>query len=146
MIHVSSKPNAFPFLNFSSDMPTLHRFEDIDAWKKARLLVQRIYKVSGCGRFEKDFGLRDQIQQAAVSIMSNIAEGFERRSRREFARFLDIAKASAGEVRSPLYVAYDLDYLDESTFDKLKAHCEEVSRLISGLARYLRNTGKSPSS
>ncbi|PSQ92571.1 MAG: four helix bundle protein, partial [Bacteroidetes bacterium SW_4_67_19] len=85
-------------------MATFHRFEDIESWQKARRLARRIYELTGNGDFARDFGLRDQIRRAAVSIMSNIAEGFERGSRREFARFLDIAKASAGEVRSPLYV------------------------------------------
>ena len=86
-------------------MATFHRFEDIESWQKARRLARRIYELTGNGDFARDFGLRDQIRRAAVSIMSNIAEGFERDSRREFARFLDIARASTGEVRSQLYVA-----------------------------------------
>lgn len=125
-------------------LPTLQRFEEIDAWKKARVLTRRVYAVTGHGDFARDLGLRNQIQRAAVLVMSNIVEEFERGSRREFARFLSIAKASAGEVRSQLYVAFDIGYLNESTFADLKEQCEEVSRLISGLIRYLRNSGKAP--
>ncbi|PSQ82957.1 MAG: four helix bundle protein [Bacteroidetes bacterium QS_7_67_15] len=126
-------------------MATFHRFEDIESWQKARRLARRIYELTGNGDFARDFGLRDQIRRAAVSIMSNIAEGFERDSRREFARFLDIARASTGEVRSQLYVACDIGYLDECTFETLKEQCEEIARLLSGLIRYLRNNSKSPS-
>jgi four helix bundle protein len=86
----------------------IKRFEDIKAWQAARELVSAVYRVSGKGKFEKDFGLRDQIRRAAVSVMSNIAEGFERCSDKEFNRFLYIAKGSAGEVRSHLFVALDL--------------------------------------
>ena len=126
-------------------MATFHRFEDIESWQKARRLARRIYELTGNGDFARDFGLRDQIRRAAVSIMSNIAEGFERDSRREFARFLDIARASTGEVRSQLYVACDIGYLDECTFETLKEQCEEIARLLSGPIRYLRNNSKSPS-
>ena len=121
-------------------MATFRQFEDIESWQKARLLVRRTYEVTGDGDFARDFGLRDQIRRASVSIMSNIAEGFERDSCREFTRFLFIAKASAGEVRSQLYVALDVGYLDKATFERLKTICEEVARLISGLIRYLRSS------
>ncbi len=87
-------------------MATIERFEDIKAWQAARDLVSAVYRVSGRGKFEKDFGLRDQIRRASVSAMSNIAEGFERCSDREFHRFLYIAKGSAGEVRSQLFVRW----------------------------------------
>ena len=88
-------------------MSTFTRFEDIEAWRQARVLCGEIYRVSGKGPFAKDFGLRDQIQRASVSIMSNIAEGFERSGTGEFIQFLTIAKGSAGEMRSQLYIAFD---------------------------------------
>lgn len=102
-------------------MATIERFEDIKAWQTARDLVSAVYRVSGKGKFEKDFGLRDQIRRASVSVMSNIAEGFERCSDREFHRFLYIAKGSAGEVRSQLFVALDLGYMTSDEFNDLRA-------------------------
>jgi len=111
----------------------VERFEDLIAWQKARQLAAAIYRVSSSGGFAKDFGLRDQIQRAAVSVLSNIAEGFERGSRSEFHQFLVISKASAAEVRSQLYVALDVGYLDQSDFDALFAQASEVSKIIGGL-------------
>ena len=96
-----------------------------------------MYRVSGRGKFEKDFGLRDQIRRASVSVMSNIAEGFERCSDREFHRFLYIAKGSAGEVRSQLFVALDLGYVTSDEFDDLRAKSEEVAKALSGFIIYL---------
>lgn len=118
-------------------MATIERFEDIKAWQAARDLVSVVYRVSGRGRFERDFGLRDQIRRASVSVMSNIAEGFERGSDREFCRFLYIAKGSAGEVRSHLFVALDLGYLASDEFDDLRARAEEVAKALSGFITYL---------
>lgn len=118
-------------------MATIERFEDIKAWQAARDLVSVVYRVSGRGKFEKDFGLRDQIRRASVSVMSNIAEGFERSSDREFCRFLYIAKGSAGEVRSHLFVASDLGYLTSDEFDDLRARAEEVAKALSGFITYL---------
>ena len=94
----------------------IERFEDFIAWQKARALAARIYRVSDEGKFAKDFGLKDQIRRAAVSIMSNIAEGFERGRSAEFHQFLSIAKASCAELRSQLYVALDAGYLDQKIF------------------------------
>jgi len=111
----------------------VERFEDLIAWQKARQLAAAIYRVTLSGAFAKDFGLRDQIQRAAVSVLSNIAEGFERGSRSEFHQFLVISKASAAEVRSQLYVALDVGYLDQSDFDALLAQASEVSKIIGGL-------------
>ena len=108
-------------------------FEDLIAWQKARELTKAIYNVTSTGIFSKDFGLKDQIQRASVSVMSNIAEGFERNSRNEFHHFLVIAKSSCAEVKSQLYVALDVDYLTEPIFQDLKAQTEEVSRIIGGL-------------
>ena len=109
------------------------RFEELVAWQKARALTKSVYQVTKRGDFAKDFGLTNQIQRAAVSVMSNIAEGFERGRRAEFHQFLSVAKSSCGEVRSQLYVALDVGYLQKSTFDNLIIQAEEVSRIVGGL-------------
>jgi four helix bundle protein len=114
------------------DSAKIERFEEIKAWGLAKELVAAIYLLSGSGKFSQDFGLRDQIRKASVSAMSNIAEGFERGSKKEFVRFLRIAKGSSGEVRSQLYVALELGYLDPVEFGRLKAKVEEVSKNLSG--------------
>ena len=111
----------------------VERFEDLIAWQKARALTAGIYRVTNQGRFARDFGLRDQICRAAVSVMSNIAEGFERNRAAEFHQFLSIAKASCGEVRSQLYVALDAGYLNQDLFDAMRLQAEEVSRITGGL-------------
>jgi four helix bundle protein len=111
----------------------IERFEDLIAWQKARDLTRAIYQVTQEGPFAKDFGLARQIQRAAVSIMSNIAEGFERSGRREFHQFLSTAKGSCGEVRSQLYVAFDIGYLVKDDFHRLLAQAEEVGRVVGGL-------------
>ncbi len=112
---------------------SIERFEDLIAWQKARELTREIYKITREGIFAKDFGLSGQIQRAAVSIMSNVAEGFERGSRGEFHQFLSVAKASCVEVRSQLYVAFDVGYLDRTKFDDLLSQAEELARIIGGL-------------
>ena len=109
------------------------KFEDLIAWQKARVLTRTIYEITRQGNFAKDFGLSGQIQRAAVSIMSNIAEGFERNSLGEFHQFLSIAKASCGELRSQLYVALDVNYIKESEFSQKLAQAQEVARIIGGL-------------
>ncbi len=114
-------------------MSKIERFEDLIAWQKARQLAADVYRVTSKGAFAKDFGLRDQIQRAAVSVMSNIAEGFERGSRSEFHQFLVIAKASLAEVRSQLYIALDAGYLDQPNFDNLMNQATEASKIIGGL-------------
>ena len=114
-------------------MSRIERFEDLVAWQKARELTAAVYRVASGGTFAKDFGLRDQIQRAAVSIMSNIAEGFERGSRSEFHQFLVIAKASAAEVRAQLYVALDAGHIDQQKFDTLMSLATEVGKIIGGL-------------
>jgi four helix bundle protein len=111
----------------------VERFEDLIAWQKARELTRAIYQVTGHGTFASDYGLARQIQRAAVSIMSNIAEGFERGGRGEFHQFLSTAKASCAEVRSHLYVALDVGYLDHIEFSQLLAKAEEVARIVGGL-------------
>ncbi|MBW2465925.1 MAG: four helix bundle protein [Deltaproteobacteria bacterium] len=114
-------------------MKKITKFEDLIAWQKARELTKEIYTVSTSSRFEKDFGLRSQIQRACVSVMSNIAEGFERAGRAEFHQFLVIAKGSCAEVKSHLYVAYDVGYISKKKFEKVKMLVEEVSQIIGGL-------------
>jgi four helix bundle protein len=119
-------------------MPTITRFEDIRAWQTARELTRRIYAVSNQGAFARDFGLRDQMRRAAVSVMSNVAEGFESGSRAQFIRFLGHAKASAGELRAQLYVAADVGYIDRPTFDELFDLTDKCSRQLSAFISYLR--------
>lgn len=111
----------------------IERFEDLIAWQKARVLTKEIYQITRMGEFAKDYGLSGQIQRASVSIMSNIAEGFERGGRGEFHHFLSISKASCAEVRSQLYVALDVGYLENHDFQKLMIKAEEVGRIIGGL-------------
>ena len=114
-------------------MAGIERFEDLIAWQKARALAAEIYRTTREGDFARDFGLAGQIQRAAVSVMSNIAEGFERGSSAEFQRFLWIAKASCAELRSQLYVARDIGYVGAQEFDRLLALAEEAGRVIGGL-------------
>src|SRR5947208_5161292 len=120
-------------------MATFTRLEEIQVWKKARQLTKKIYEITANGDFAKDYGLRNQIQRASVSIMANIAEGFGRRSDREFANFLNMAHGSAAEVQSHLYVALDLAYITRQTFDKLNGLLIEVSRMtISSCAAFTK--------
>jgi four helix bundle protein len=117
------------------------RFEEIQAWQEARVLVQMVYKaVKSNGAFCKDYRLLNQIQSAAVSAMSNIAEGFARKSNKEFIQFLFIAKSSAAEVQSQLYVALDQNYIAQSTFGSMYTQAEKVSKLTSGFIKYLKST------
>jgi four helix bundle protein len=111
----------------------VERLEDLIAWQKARDLARAIYQITQEGAFARDFGLARQIQRAAVSIMSNIAEGFERSGQREFHQFLSTAKGFCAEVRSQLYVAFDIGYLMKSAFQRLLAQAEEVGRVVGGL-------------
>jgi four helix bundle protein len=114
-------------------------FEEIGAWQKAYAATMRIYRVTEDGRFSRDFGLRDQIRRASVSVMANIAEGHGRRSNIEFANLLNIARGSAHEVQSHLYIAKALGYIEETEFDELYIALSEVSKMTFSLARYLRN-------
>lgn len=119
------------------------RFEDLTAWQRSRAFVKTIYDCTRETPFAKDFGLSDQIKRASVSIMSNIAEGFERARPREFHQFLSTSKASCAEARSLLYVGLDVGYLTESRFEQLMQQAEELSRIVGGLrasvARQLQN-------
>lgn len=114
-------------------MSMVRRFEDLVAWQKARLLTRAVYEATRLPRFAKDFGLCSQLQRAAVSTMSNVAEGFERGRRKEFHQALSTAKASCAEVRSLLCVAADVEYIDAKTFKDLTDQASEVSRIIGGL-------------
>ena|SRR5215475_4772816 len=121
-------------------MAKIKKFEDIESWRRARKLTKDIYAVTGQNKFLRDFGLKDQIRRAAVSILSNIAEGFERGGDKEFLQFLAIAKGSSGEVRAQLYVALDLEYISMDQFEVLVQAATEVSQLISGFMKYLRGS------
>ncbi|ADJ27037.1 MULTISPECIES: four helix bundle protein [Pseudomonadota] len=121
-------------------MSAFQRFEDIEAWQKARELTKAIYALSNDGQFSRDFGLRDQVRRASVSIMSNIAEGFGRGGNKEFIQFLSTAKGSASEVQAQLYVALDAGYINQDQFQKLYSETEATARMIAGLLRYLQNS------
>jgi len=122
-------------------MPTIKKVEDIEAWKKARELTRAVYNCSKIEPFSKDFALRDQMRRAAVSVMSNIAEGFERGGTKEFVQFLAIAKGSAGEVEAQLFVALDQKYISDGEFARLRDRAISTKRLIGGLMSYLRQSG-----
>ena len=119
----------------------IQNFEDLEIWKEARCLTREIYKLSKTPRFSKDFSLRDQMRRAAVSMMSNIAEGFERGGNQEFVQFLYVAKASCGEVRSQLYVAVDQSYVAQKDCEELTKSFKRLSIMISNLIDYLKRSG-----
>ncbi len=118
-------------------MSTITKFEDIEAWKTARELTRLIYTLTDQGQFAKDFGLKNQIQRAAVSVMSNIAEGFESRTQAQFLEYLGRAKASAGEVRCQLYAAADLEYISQEQFEKVFDLADKSSRQLARFMDYL---------
>ena len=124
-------------------MAKVDRFEDLDAWKLARVLTGKVYRLSRDGDFARDFGFRDQICRASVSIVSNIAEGFERNSNRAFQQFLSIAKGSAGEVRAQLYVALDLGYIKQDQFDDMMQSVSRISKMLAKLISYIASIGES---
>jgi len=124
---------------------TIKRFEDIDAWKEARKLVKMVYDaIKQNKNFQKDFRLVSQIQGAAVSSMSNIAEGFSRRSNKEFIQYLFISKSSAAEIQSHFYVALDQNYVTQETFEQIYNQAEIVSKLDSGFIKYLYSQPNKP--
>ncbi|MEB3210849.1 MAG: four helix bundle protein [Leptolyngbyaceae bacterium] len=120
-------------------MGTVQRFEELEAWKTARELTRLIYGLSSQGTFARDFGLKDQMRRAAVSVMSNIAEGFESRTPKLFINFLGIAKASAGELRSQAYVALDAGYINQNEFENLFNLVDKCSRQLSRFMNYLQS-------
>jgi len=121
-------------------MASINRFEDIEAWKKARELARAVYRMSSSGPLARDFGLRDQMRRAAVSVMSNIAEGFGRSGDKEFSQFLSIAKGSVAEVKAQFYVALDTGYLNQLAFDQLYVLANETERLLAGFMLYLQKS------
>jgi four helix bundle protein len=116
----------------------IEQFEDIEAWKEARKLVNMIYDISDKEEFSRDFGLKNQIRNASVSVMSNIAEGFDRGTNREFIQFLIVGRASASEVKSQLYVALDRTYVTSAKFHEIYNQISKLISLIDGFIRYLR--------
>lgn len=121
-------------------MATFRRFEEIQAWQKARILARGIYTLSGGGDFGKDFELRNQVRRSSVSIMSNIAEGQGRRTDKDFANFLNMAMGSVAETKSHLYLALDLGYVGEKEFEELYGKLDEIGRMIFSLSSHLRNS------
>lgn len=118
----------------------IKRFEDIEAWQEARKLVNCVYRVCSVKAFNNDYSLIDQIRRAAVSIMANIAEGFSRQSNKEFVQFLFIAKSSAAETQSHLYVALDQNYIQRKDFEHLHESLEKIQKQISNFIKYLKGT------
>lgn len=118
------------------------RFEDLECWKEARNIVNIVYRVCRVNGFKRDYSLIDQAKRAAISIMANIAEGFSRKGNKEFIQFLFIAKSSASELQSHLYIALDQGYLDKAGFDELYEEIDKVQRMISNFIKYLNSTLK----
>lgn len=127
-------------LTGGNPMATFKKFEEIECWQKSRELTHKVYKASNNPTFAKDFGLKDQIRRASVSVMSNIAEGHDRSGTGEFIQFLANAKGSAAEVRCQLYVALDQSYINEAEFQELSNLAMETGRMIGGLLSYLRTS------
>jgi four helix bundle protein len=132
------RANANANANADQSQDKVKRFDQSKVWQDARILALAIYRLTAEAKFEKDWTLRDQIRRAAISVMSNIAEGSERGSSKEFVHFLDIASGSSAEIKSQLYLALDLGYLDESRFQKAEELINSIIRQIRGLQRQLR--------
>jgi four helix bundle protein len=118
----------------------IEKFEDLDIWNESRKFAADIYKLTLGESFKRDYGLREQIQRAAVSILSNIAEGFERENNKEFINFLKYAKGSAGEVRAQLHLALDLGYIGDDEFKNIHSHVLSISKQLSGFMKYLKGS------
>jgi len=123
-------------------MGKIERFEDLEVWQLAREMVKQVYCLTSNIAAAKDFGLSGQLQRSAVSVMANIAEGFERKTSKEFLQLLSIAKGSCGEVRSHLYVAMDVGYINEDEFTSTSMLAEKISKSIAGFSKYLKSRGK----
>jgi four helix bundle protein len=119
----------------------IKNFEGLEIWELARRLTQEVYTLGRTQKFSRDYGLKDQMQRAAVSIMSNIAEGFERGGNQEFVQFLYVAKASCGELRSQFYVALDQEYIDQTTMEKSVVLLKRLSVKMKHLIDHLRQSG-----
>lgn len=122
-------------------MGRVKKFEDLIVWRKARELTTSLYELTADNRFGRDFNLRDQIRRASVSVLANIAEGFERGSYKEFGRFLSIARGSCAEVKALAHVALDQRYMTKAQFDSVYAQCSEIGRLLNGIKRSLSTQG-----
>lgn len=123
-------------------MGEIESFQDIEAWQKARILTKSIYEVTKNGAFAEDHGLKNQIRRASVSIMSNIAEGYERGGNKEFKQFLAQAKGSTGEVESQLFVARDIGYINDKKFNELIELTNDTANLIGAFMNYLKNSSR----
>ena len=121
-------------------MATLQKFEDLLAWQKARVMVNQIYVITRKQEFSKDNELLKQIRRAAISILSNISEGFERNGNKEFAHFLSITTGSIGEVKAQLYIAFDQNYIQEEELNNLLNDCNEIGKMVNKLIQYLNTT------
>jgi four helix bundle protein len=119
---------------------TVNEFEELEVWKKARVLQKEVFKLTKTRDFSKDYRLVTQINDATDSTMGNISEGIERDGRKELMQFLSFAKGSAGEVRSHLWVAYDRGYIDEVVFNSMHGICKDVSKMLGGFLRYLKSS------
>ncbi|MEM1406967.1 MAG: four helix bundle protein [Bacteroidota bacterium] len=119
-------------------MPKIEKFEDLNCWKEARMLVKQVFLLCSNDGLNKDYGLVDQLKRASVSVMNNIAEGFGRFSDKEFIRFLGIASSSAQEVKSMSYILLDLKYINDQEFDDLNSSIDSTKNMILGLIKYLR--------
>lgn len=137
-----AKLHYFKITRLEEGVMKIQKFEDMKVWQDAREFVNQIYKSTSNEKFKKDFGLRDQIQRAAVSIMSNIAEGYERDSNKELIRFIQISKGSVGEVRSLIYVAKDLGYINDKEFSTHYESSLLIIKQISNFIKYLKEKTK----
>jgi len=120
--------------------PKITAFEELNCWKESRTLVKEIYSITNKTPFNKDYGLKDQIQRASVSVMTNISEGFSRYHRKESVRFFDFSQSSAAEVKSLLYVAEDLDYISKESAEDLRKQATSCQRLVLGLIKHFNKT------
>ena len=123
-------------------MGKVNSFEELNIWKESRSFNHKLYKISNNGLFDKDYDLKRQIRRASISVSSNIAEGFERNTDKEFIQFLYYAKGSAGEVRSQLFLSLDLNYIQKKDFDELYNQITGISKMISGMIKYLKKSYK----
>jgi four helix bundle protein len=121
-------------------MAKIEKFEDIKSWELAREVTKIVYEISSAEKFSRDFALCNQIRRAAISIMSNIAEGFERNGDKEFVQFLSVAKGSCGEVRAQIYVALDQKYITDEQFEDISGKLIETSKTIAGFMKYLQQS------
>ena len=123
-------------------MARIARFEDLKVWQRGRQLCVELYRLTSNGKFARDFSLKDQLRRAGISVANNIAEGFARKSRREFQHFLYISHGSIAEIQTCLYIARDLEYISSETFKKSYNNADEISRMLSGLIKYLNTQNK----